>query len=89
MSIKSTKHIARQVAIDRIKLIQQLVIDKDYQELEQKVFEPDYTVQQFIDKHELTDIFDIDKWTNKMLEDLMDEPFYRESMFDNYLIEDS
>jgi hypothetical protein len=31
---------------------------------------------------------ELSKWTDKMLEDKMDEPFYRFSMFDNYLIKD-
>jgi hypothetical protein len=89
MSIKSTKHISRQAAIERIKHIVALATDKEYKKVESICFEDYHTVENFINNFQQpTNVDYIDKWSNKMLEDLIDEPFYRESIFDNYIVED-
>ena len=88
MGIKSTRDITRQEAIDRILLIDRLALMKDYEELDQRTGEYDHNnIKDFIEsyvgnhsEHEL------DQWTDRMLELKMDEPFFRESIFYNYMI---
>lgn len=82
MGIQSTRDISRQDAIDRIEKIINLVKNKNYREIENVSNETDYNVQSFVDKVIIDD--NIDNWTNKMLEDVIDCPFFRYSMFDNY-----
>ena len=84
MGIKSTMDITRENAITRINKINEIVADKDYRRLEGTTSEHDHDLRDFVDNG--THPTDISKWTNSMLEDLMDEPFYRYSMFDNYSI---
>lgn len=86
MGIKSTVDITRQQAIDRIREIGRFVIDKDYQAVDKETFEPDHCVSTFVDTNSGLDLTGIEKWSDKMLEDRMDQPFFRYSMFDNYLI---
>jgi hypothetical protein len=94
MSIKSTQTISRETAIARIKEIHALAVEGYYLLLEEKTFENEHNVEDFVhsfldDGAECPQIIDIEnlhKWTNSMLEDQMDEPFYRFSMFDNYTI---
>lgn len=87
MSIKSTSYITREHAIIRIKEVTTMLKEKNYREITEHVFEPDINIQKAIDNWEPIDLSDLDKWTDKMLEDYMDNPFFRHSMFDNYLIE--
>ena len=86
MGIQSTQHISRNNAVDRAINIARLIQDKDYKKLDEVIFEPDYDIKNFIDNGLSFNISDIHKWTDKMIEDLLDEPFFRYSMFDNYLI---
>lgn len=83
MSIKSTRTITRETAISRINEILSLVNDQDYQEIESVTSESDYNIFDFVNKGYY---FNVSKWTNQMLEDQMDLPFYRFSMFENYII---
>lgn len=90
MGIQSTMYISRETAIDRILKIAEIKSAKDYREME-KVTGEDYSVSEFIDDGES---FNVDKdtlerWTDEMLTDKMDESFFRLSIFDNYLIEEN
>lgn len=95
MSIKSTQTITRERAIERIKEIYALGLNGYYKFLEERTFEQEHDVENFVNSFlndgtecsQIIDVFNLDKWTNSMLEDKMDEPFYRFSMFDNYTIE--
>ena len=86
MSIKSTKEVTRDWAIERIKLIYDICNRQEYRELEAVSREGDYSIQEVIYRNHFY-ISSIDSWTNTMLEDKLDEPFFRESIFDNYIIE--
>lgn len=86
MSIKTTLDIKREDAIERINKITALILCKNYREIEELSYEPYYHVQHFVDSGVTYDISNIEKWTNRMLEDVMDRPFYRYSMFDNYYV---
>lgn len=85
MGIKSTKFVSRQFAITRIKIIEHLIKDKNYFGLDKITNECDFSVSSFIDTYEPID-GDIEMWTDEMLGNKLDEPFFRESIFDNYLI---
>lgn len=92
MGIKSTQEISRENAIDRIKKIYDLVQESDYQAIQETTNEDGDSVQEFVLKYRnssLIDIENIDKFTNEMLEDIMDRPFFRYSMFDNYFVDKS
>lgn len=89
MGIRSTQRITRNEAIERICLIQGLVSSKNYIGLEKESFEPDLKPRDFVD--DFTDHVDcsmIRSYTNDMLEEYMDMPFFRYSMFDNYIVID-
>ncbi len=86
MSIQSTLGITRQAAIARIKAIYGNILARNYRELESISFEPNADIQVFIDNSSDCDISNIEQWTDKMLKDKIDEPFFRQSIFDNYLI---
>jgi hypothetical protein len=88
MLFKNTKQIKKDDAIDRIFLISQLKIWKNYREI--KNITAEYgSVEKFIND---TDDFIISKlelydWTVRMLENQINQPFYRLSLFENYIIE--
>ena len=86
MSIQSTRHISRDSAISRINEIAKLAVNKDYREIESITSEGGCDLRTFVDNFK--PIGDVSKWTNRMLEDYIDAPFYRFSMFDNYFIND-
>lgn len=86
MGIQSTQDITRDQAIYRIVQVSNLIKTKNYIELEQTSFEPDINLQEFVDNWDGKDTTYINNWTDKMIEDIMDEPFFRYSMFENYLI---
>ena len=73
MGIKSTQTISREVAIARIKYILNLVKFEDIEELSNTLDFEDNVL----------DMGTIDT----MLENIMDEPLFRFSRFDNYIIE--
>ena len=88
MSIKSTSFISRKAAIERIRTIHALAMSKDYRGLSEISWEDlDNSVVNFIDTYSL-DIDGVEKWTDEMLSDRMDMPFYRETIFDNYIASD-
>lgn len=85
MSIQSTQYITREQAIDRIKKIQGFKDAWNFRAIERVTFEPELDVIDFISEKCLY-LAHIENWTDGMLGDQMDCPFYRRSMFDNYLI---
>ena len=87
MGIKSTVRILRNDAIERIKNVDYLILKKRYRDLEECTSEHDYDIRNYVDSYNVnySDV-DLTQWTDTMLEDKMDEPFYRYSMFNNYLI---
>ena len=89
MSIQSTVEIPRFLAISRIAEIDELANQRDYYKIVMLSHEPDYDVKLFMEDSaaERTEN-DLSKFSNKMLEDIMDTPFYRFSMFENYNIHD-
>ena len=95
MSIKITQDITRQDAIDRIIKITLLVKDRNFYELEKITNENDTTFSEFIQDHDwynsfydYSDIDILNKFRNATLCDIMDSPFYRFTMFDNYDIKE-
>jgi hypothetical protein len=89
MGIQSTKTVSRAFAIERIQQINNLALDKDYRSLELITSESNsdgLTLQEFVDTYIIET--NIEKWSNKMLEDKLDERFFRESIFDNYIVTD-
>lgn len=86
MSIKSTAWITREQAIDRIREVAELFIAKNYREIEARSYDPDVDLLEFAGRWQPIDVSALENWTDKMLEDYMDNPFFRDSMFDNYLI---
>ena len=95
MSIKTTQYINRNDAIDRISTVTLLVKDRNLYELNKITNESYTSFANFLQDHDWYNYFydygDIDtlnKFTNDTLEDIMDSPFYRFSMFDNYEIKE-
>jgi len=90
MSIQSTRDITRESAISRIKEITLLLNNKDYLAISECSLEPyNIDLQKYVDAWEETmPLANINKWTNEMLGDYMDNPFFRYSMFENYLIKE-
>ena len=89
MSIQTTMPIARSVAISRLQNVVDVIMAKDYKRLEEMSFEEDYLVDEFLNREfeslEWAET-DVSKWTNHMIEEQIDRPFYRISMFENYTV---
>jgi peptidoglycan hydrolase CwlO-like protein len=90
MGIRSTRYISRCTAINRIIEVDKIIAEKHYRKLDSISSEHDVNLANFVNSTTPlnTNEEDLDKWTDEMLADKMDEPFYRFSMFDNYLIKD-
>lgn len=91
MGIRSTRYICREDAIDRIKEVATLMVNCDYRAVEEKAGcgageEGGVDLRRQVDNFKPIDIDNLDKWTDRMLEDQMDEPYFRFSYFDNYCI---
>lgn len=88
MGIQSTQYVSRETAISRIVDIDYLILKKRYRSLEDCTSESDYNIQEYVDNYTINNTeVDLLEWTDTMLEDKMDEPYYRFSMFDNYCVE--
>jgi hypothetical protein len=85
MGIESTMNISKERAFERIIKIYQIIVNKEYRILEEESNE-EYLVEDYIDEFVLNDIdiFNIHKFTNRQLENIIDRPFFRFSMFENY-----
>ena len=87
MGIQSTQDVSRAEAINRIYEIDELILNKKYKDLEDTTGEHDINLESFVNSEcDLIRDKDLSNWTDTMLEDKIDEPFYRYSMFDNYAI---
>jgi hypothetical protein len=88
MGIRSTQYVSREQAIERIVLIDSLATEKRYRTLESETFDTDHDLNEFVDEYVpqsyTADM--LEEWTNTMLTDKLDKPFFRTTMFDNYLI---
>lgn len=87
MGIQSTKKVSREWAINRIKEIQSFAVDKNYLAIEDNSFESEEDLEEFVNSYIPLDLDHIENWTDRMILKRLDLPFIRESMFDNYLIE--
>lgn len=88
MGIQSTITITREYAIYRINDVIGAIEDHNYRKIEEMSFEKsDENIRDFVDSFmgEI-DIEHIDKWTNGMLVEVMNRPFFRVSRFENYMI---
>jgi hypothetical protein len=90
MGIKSTKYVTVAWAIDRIKTIDNLATNKRYRTIEQLTSEhDDWSLYDFLESYEpVFDVENLEQWTNEMLGAKLDQPFFRESIFDNYIVTD-
>ena len=88
MSIMCTQRITQQAAIDRIKLVHDLISVKAYRSLEAVSNEPHVEIWCFVDTFEPIDVDNLSQWTNTMLADLMDCPFFRYNYNENYEVHD-
>lgn len=91
MSIKSTQYVSRDQAIKRIIFIDTLATGKRYRTLGSETFDAEYDLKKFVDVYVPQSYTEdtLEEWTDKMLEDKLDQPFFRSSMFDNYWIGES
>ena len=86
MGIQSTQIISRKHAIDRIIKVSELIYAKEYKNLEDIAYEPYEDIEFFVKSHLSFDYSDIEKWTDGMIEKVLDKPFFRKGVFDNYII---
>jgi len=86
MSIQTTQTMTEEVAIERITRIVCLALQKNYKAITIESFDPNYKIEDCIKEIIELDISCIQNWTTEMLEDVIDRPFFRLSMFDNYCI---
>lgn len=93
MSIQSTQIITREYAISRIKEVSILFRQRKFfplsKQTEDKMPEKFYFEnQKSIDTfYKMFDISTVE-YSNKFLEEIMNLPFYRYSMFENYIVGD-
>ena len=89
MSIMCTQQITRQAAIDRIKLVYDLISVKAYRSLESMSNEVKLDLCFYVDEFDLKlDVDNLPQWTNTMLANLMDQPFFRYNYNENYVVHD-
>ena len=88
MGIQTTIEISREQATARINNILVLVKGRNYKALEEITQEPDYNLQKFVDRESCPNlpIICTHHWANSMLEDKLDTPFFRFSLFENYIV---
>lgn len=92
MSIQSTQTITREDAISRIKEVSTLFRQRKFFTLSKQTeditpeffyFENQKSIDTFYTMFDVSTV----EYSNKFLEETMDLPFYRYSMFDNYHID--
>lgn len=88
MGIQSTKRVSREWAIRRLKEIQSLALAKNYRAVQVNSSESEEDVEEFVNTYTPLDLEYVENWTDGMITKRLDLPFFRESLFDNYLIED-
>ena len=101
MGIKSTQYISRQDAIERISEQVNYLVKGHYYNLQQRSFEDNPlsgSMVKYLEDEILKTsntivlseaLTNINHLTDKMLEDIIDLPFIRYSMFENYIINES
>ena len=81
--------VLRSWAVGRIREQYNNIINKRYRDVEQNIGGcEDASIRDIVDNADRIDIDNLENWTNDMLGDWLDKPGYRESIFDNYLVED-
>lgn len=88
MGIQSTNRVSRKWAIERLREIQNFALAKNYLAIEANSSETEEDLEEFVNSYTPLDLDHIENWTDKMIIKRLDLPFFRESLFDNYLIED-
>lgn len=90
MSVQSTICILREQAIERIFEINELLKSKNYKAIEDTVSEYN-SVKWFVDNIEpiQEDLESLSFWTNDMIQEKINECFYRRSQYENYAIFDN
>lgn len=90
MSILTTYTVDRKAAIKRIKKVDCLMRARNYRKLESITFEPNYDIFNYINHYNQSEkrVDNVNFWTNEMIENKIDEPFMRFSMFENYTVAD-
>jgi hypothetical protein len=86
MSIKTTRYITREQAIARIKYILYLNNVNARELILKNSYECDLTLENIKEYIEYFPSKYVKELSNKALEELMDTPFIRYSMFENYII---
>ena len=86
MVIRITKFIDRRSAISRIREVAFLISNREFRKLEDITHERASDIRNIVEEGVNFNIDELEKWTDNMLGDQMDEPLYRYSMFDNYLV---
>ena len=74
MGVQSTVEMSRESTIERIKEIHSLILVQDYRRLETTSFEPNADIAKFVNQGVDFSVENINKWTNRMLEDVLDIP---------------
>ena len=88
MSIQTTSYITRESAIERIREMSDLIAAGNYIGIEETSFETEAILQDCIEGWTPFDPSNLECWTNSMLADCMDRPFFRHTLFENYLVVD-
>jgi len=82
MGIQSTRTVSREWALNRVELISTLAVECNFREIQSRSYEDGLDIRSV----KPTDPFV--NFTNDMLSEVLDLPFYRESLFENYLVVD-
>ena len=82
MGIQSTRTVSREWALNRVKLISTLAADCNFREIESRSYEDG------LDSRAVRPADPFAYFTNDMLAKILDLPFYRETLFENYLVVD-
>lgn len=80
MGIQSTKTVSREWALRRVELISTLAVECNFREIQSKSYEDG------LDSRTVKPTDPFVNFTNDMLAEVLDLPFYRETLFDNYLV---
>lgn len=89
MGIQTTVEITRSEAIARIQQVEYLYKQKNFRRLEGISQEVEYNLLKFVeDSLPYSLKYDLVNFTNTMLEEVMDLPFFRYSLYENYEVVD-
>jgi hypothetical protein len=99
MGIQSTRYITREAAIERIFVILLMATNNKFREIESVTNENDnqdgwcWPIWEIEEKlwsvyPHLKDV-PLEDWLDTMLSDVMDKPYFRHSIFENYIINET